>query len=66
MEKGNQNGRQLKVKKLRRISSAEISNLDVHRNISREDLDVLIVNAWFRGKDNIGWAENEQISAIKQ
>ena len=44
----------MKATKCRYISSAEISNLDVDRDFSRQDADVLIVNAWFRGKDNIG------------
>ena len=35
LKKSNQNGRELKAKKLQWISSAEISNLDVHRDFSR-------------------------------
>ena len=54
LEKSKQSGGQLKATKCWWISSAEISNLDVDRDFSREDADVLIVNAWVRGKDNIG------------
>ena len=54
LEKSNQNGGQLKETKCHWISSAEISNLNVDRGFSRLDADVLIVNAWFQGKDNIG------------
>ena len=66
LEKSKQNGGQVKVTKCRRISSAEIRNLEVHRDFSRYDADFFIVNAWFQGKNNIGWADNDRILALKQ
>ena len=41
------------------------NNLDVDRDFFRQDADVLIVNAWLQGKNNIGLGGQRPIFAAQ-